>query len=146
MCYLYGKPNYTSVNKLRFDIVRQKYLLKGPNPLSNSQGIDMSVLPPCQQALKMHSFRANYQALTWRQADLAHSEIPDPLLHGWIKSAAGVLSIDWCKDWFPQQLVDIIYENGTHEDEAETEEFGEETVEDSYEEQDSSDYGSSDED
>ena len=29
------------------------------------------------------------------------------------KSANGVLLIDWCTDLFPQQLVDILYENQT---------------------------------
>ena len=51
--------------------------------------------------------------MIWRQADIPQPEIPQPLSHGWTKSANGVLSIDWCTDLFPQQLVDILYENQT---------------------------------
>ena len=108
VCHLYGKPRYNSTNKLRYDIVRQKYLLKGQNLLSSVKGLDISLLPPCQQALKMHSLRANYQAMIWRQADIPQPDISEPLSHGWTKSDYGALSIDWCVDLFPQQLVDIL--------------------------------------
>ena len=62
----------------------------------------------------MHILRANYQAMIWKQADIPQPEIPEPLSHGWTKSANGALSIDWCTDIFAQQLVDIfLYENQT---------------------------------
>ena len=103
MCHLYGKPNYN--NRLRYDIVRQKYLLKRQNPLSSIHGLDISLLSPCQQALRMHILRANYQAMIWRQADIPLPEIPEPLSHGWTKSANRVLSIDLCTDFLNSLLI-----------------------------------------
>ena len=84
--------------------------MKGQNPLSSLHGLDISLLPPCQQALKKHIMRANYQAMIWRQAYIAHPDIPHPSCHGWTMSANGVLCIDWCKDLVPQQLVDILHD------------------------------------
>ena len=117
VCHRYGKPTYTSTDKLRYDTVRQKYLLKGQSPLSSLRGRDISLLPPCRQALRMHCLRANYQAMIWRQADVPQPEIPDPSSHVWTKNTDGALSIYRCKDLFPKRLVDILYENQTANDE-----------------------------
>ena len=163
VCHLYGKPNHTSVNKLRYDLVRQKYHLKGKCPLSSIQGLDISLLPPCQQALRMHIMRANYQAMIWRQAYIALPDIPQPSGYGWTLGANGVLSIDWCTHLVPQQLVDILHDNKmsidddneiddtpTDNDDIEmstADEDGDE-IENEFEEDffDESDYASSDED
>ena len=98
VCHLYGKPTYTSTNRLRYDIFRQKYLMTGKTLLSSIHGL----LPLCQQALKMYSLRANYQAMIWRQTDIAQPEISEPSCHGRTKSDNGILSINWCTDLFPQ--------------------------------------------
>ena len=82
VCHLYGKPTHSNVNKLRFDLVTQKYFLKGQSPLSCVHGLDISLLPPCQQALRMHIMRANYQAHIWKQAHIGHPDIPNPSGHG----------------------------------------------------------------
>ena len=55
--------------------------------------------------------RANYQAMIWRQAYIALPDIPQPSGYGWTLGANGVLSIDWCTDLVPQQLVDILHDN-----------------------------------
>ena len=103
-----------------FDLVRQKYILKGQNPLSSLHGLDINLLPPCQQALKMHIMRANYQAMIWRQAYIAHPDIPYRFGHGWTTSANEVLSIDLCKVLVPLQLVDILHDyERTDEDDTE---------------------------
>ena len=86
--------------------------------LSSIHGLDISLLlPPCEQVLKMHSLRANYQATIWRQADIAQPEISEPFCHGWTKSDNGILSINLCTDLFSQQLVDILYDNQTNGEE-----------------------------
>lgn len=113
VCQLYGKPSYSSTNKLRHDLVRQKYIVKGQGVLSSIQGFDISLLPPCRAALKFHSLRANYQTLIWKQADIAEPDLPDPEDHGWKKDANGVLGIHWCSDFVPQQLADILSKSQT---------------------------------
>ncbi|GFS21420.1 DNA damage-inducible protein DIN7 [Elysia marginata] len=113
VCQRYVKPSYSSTNKLRHDLERQKYIVKGQNVLSSILGFDISLLPPCRAALKFHCLRANYQTLIWKQADIAQPDIPDPEDHGWKTDGNGVLSIHWCTDLVPQQLADILSESHT---------------------------------
>ncbi|GFR82592.1 hypothetical protein ElyMa_002366700 [Elysia marginata] len=56
----------------------------------------------------MHTLRANYQALIWKQADKIQPKISNPEFHCWKINDDGVLSIEWCKDLVPQQLADIL--------------------------------------
>ena len=63
VCCLYGRPKSKSINKTRYDLLRQKFDVgrqRGPL-LSNYNGTDLSLLPPCKSSLKMHMQRANYQ-------------------------------------------------------------------------------------
>ena len=90
VCQMYGvKPNDRSVDKIRYDRARQKYRPNGKSPLSCVKGLDISLLPHCQQALRKHILRANYQALIWRKADIAYPDIPHPSGHGWNLSEDG---------------------------------------------------------
>lgn len=43
-----------------------------------------SQLPPCRDTLRLHIYRANYQAAVWKRALDACAEIPTPVGHGWI--------------------------------------------------------------
>ena len=111
VCPMYGgKPNDRSVDKIRYDRARQKYRPNGKSLLSCVKGLDISLLPSCQQALRKHILHANYQALIWRKADIAYPDIHHPSGHGWNLSE-DILSIDWCEVPVPQQLVDILYDN-----------------------------------
>ena len=50
VCALYGKETYSTVDKLRYNKVRQSF--KGrKNILSSSDGVDLSQMPPCDQVL-----------------------------------------------------------------------------------------------
>ena len=80
---MYGKPKYTSVNKLRYDLFIQKYQPTSGNLLTSGDGIDLSLLPPCRDSLSMHIRRANYQALVWNSAQDCFPDIPEPIGHGW---------------------------------------------------------------
>ena len=118
---------------------------------SSIHGLDISLLPPCQQALKMHNLRANYHAMIWKQAHIAQPDFSEPSCYGWTKSDNGIVSINWCTDLFPQQLVDILYEKHTTNEEkrATDDDYQEEDAEeDQPGEKDSlnSDSNSSDED
>ena len=77
--------------------------------MSTFNGPDTSLLPPCEDALRMHYMRTNYQAMIWKNADTANPEIPAPEGHGWTFDSSGILTIDWSRSpVLPQQLVDIL--------------------------------------
>jgi hypothetical protein len=96
VCQLYGGgPNQTDVNKCRYDMFCTKQ--------SQSQS-----LPPCQDALKKHIQRANYQAAVWRRTLEANPEIPSPEGRGWFVKA-GHIEIDWMSlPPAPEALLELI--------------------------------------
>lgn len=125
VCKMYGKTSTSSVNKVRYDIVRQR-LSAGcrDEPLSSHKGVDLSLLPPCRSSLEKHMKQANYQALIWRSALEQYPKIPEPAGNGWTADSSGNLNIDWCDDpILPTELIDIlsdenIYEESDVEDDA----------------------------
>ena len=79
--------------------------------LTSYNGVDISLLPPCRENLKMHVRRANinYQALIWKKADQATPSILGPDGHGWNTNVEGGLEICWTNaNLMPQELADII--------------------------------------
>ncbi|KAG1660199.1 hypothetical protein GQR58_022121 [Nymphon striatum] len=73
-CSLYClNTSISDVNKLRYEMFRSR---KGD--ISSGQ------LPPCKDALKQQTNRANYQAAIWRRSLQNSPEIPSPTNgHGW---------------------------------------------------------------
>ena len=59
-CAIYGGATYTIVKKLRNDMFLKKYQ-SHIKVLDISNGMDMSLLPPCRSALEMHVREVNYQ-------------------------------------------------------------------------------------
>ena len=51
VCCMYGKPKYASINKLRYDLLLQKFRPISGNVLSSVDGIDLNLLPPCKDSL-----------------------------------------------------------------------------------------------
>lgn len=65
-------------------------------------------LPPCQDALRQHTKRANYQAAIWRRALFANHDVPSPENHGWIIQEEK-LSLNWMLlPPAPAALLDLI--------------------------------------
>lgn len=58
-CALYGRKRFTSVNNLRFIIIKEKCMTTAGN-IKINHNIDMSLLPPSSRALEQHVRRANY--------------------------------------------------------------------------------------
>jgi hypothetical protein len=84
-CALYGSKTLTDVNKLRYTMFCAK---KG--------NIESQQLPPCQDCLRKHILRANYQARVWRQCLIQRTDTPNPNGFGWtVSKETNVLSIDW---------------------------------------------------
>lgn len=111
VCCMYGKPSYSSVNKLRYDIFMQKFRPKSGKVLSASDGVDLSLLPPCQDSLYMHIQRANYQAYIWNNSIVHYPKIESPLDHGWELDENDKLDYKWTNgEILPVELIDIINE------------------------------------
>ena len=111
VCCMYGKPKYSSVNKLRYDLFIQKYQPASGSLLSSGDGVDLSPPPPCRDSLYMHIKRANYQTLLLNSTQERFPDIPEPIGHGWTTDDKGKLTYDWTYgDIMPQELTDIIGE------------------------------------
>ena len=56
--------------------------------------LDSHQLPPCQNTLRKHCERANYQSAIWRKSLQSSPQIPLPIGSGWCLRD-GKLTIDW---------------------------------------------------
>ena len=65
VCCMYGKSQFSSLNKLRYDSFSQRYQGTSRQVLSSFAGIDLSLLPRFRASLDVHAQRANYQAYIW---------------------------------------------------------------------------------
>ena len=106
---MFGKTFSSDVSKLLATIVRQRFMPGDDRPISQRKGLDLSQLPPCQNALMKHIKRANYQAMIWRQASQAQPNLPSPQENGWKQTSNNTLEIDWCDGQIlPNEIVDIL--------------------------------------
>ena len=97
------------INSLRYEKFIDRFSAKPGEVLTSYNGVDVSLLPPCRESLKMHMRRANYQVPTWKKADQATPIIPGPDRRGWNTNIKGELEISWTNsDLMPQELADII--------------------------------------
>ncbi|KAK5645586.1 hypothetical protein RI129_006886 [Pyrocoelia pectoralis] len=84
-CQLYSRgTNVAEVNNLRYNLFRSK---RGK--------IDSSQLPPCENVLRLHAKRANYQAFVWRQCLVPIVQEISLQDHGWTTDEEGNISITW---------------------------------------------------
>ncbi|GFR60182.1 DNA damage-inducible protein DIN7 [Elysia marginata] len=108
VCELYGKTLHTSVNKVRYDIVRQRFMGK-KGSISCNGGIDLCQMPPCNQVLLLHIQRANFQTLIWSNAVFQNPVIPKPEENGWQRNSVHELEVQWYKnDFIPDELTKIV--------------------------------------
>lgn len=145
VCAMYGKSTTSEINKVRYELFKQKFNPKSSSKLSSGDGVDLSLLPPCQSSLKMHINRANYQALLWKSASLQNPDIPGPDGHGW-KAEEGNLVYVWSDgDVLPPELSDILSQHpmenqDVHDDDDENVEIEFDNIDDIiFEEDDESD-------
>ena len=62
ICCMHGRPYHTNVNKLRYDMFAQRHQDESGQLLSSYDGVNLSLLPPFRDSLRIHNKRANYQA------------------------------------------------------------------------------------
>ena len=125
VCKMYhpNKPEYDNINKLRVDcfliphsfigsfslFFRQKFQSRSSEVLTSTDGIDLSLLPPCRSSLKMHIVHSNYQSLIWKSALVPYAATPSPIGNGWTKDEAGNLEYEWTDDFIlPPELLNIL--------------------------------------
>ena len=120
-----ANPGSDNVNKVRYDIFRSRYDATTPKlSLSNTGGIDLSLLPPCRSSLEMHCLRVNYQCYVWNHAHIGFSDVQSPIGLGWKLNEDGHIAVDWTKgDIIPPQLIDIMAE-ATPNDSTENDDSG----------------------
>ena len=82
-CSIYGSKAIKDVNELRYAIFCTK---KGD--------IESHQLPPCQDSLRNHIRRSNYQSLIWNRCPLPHQRIAALEQHGW-EYDGEVVSVKW---------------------------------------------------
>ena len=63
--------------------------------------IDLLLLPPCNDSLKLHVNRSNYVAKIWRQSEKDIIAYDDPQKHGW----NGDFSLQWVTKILPTEVV-----------------------------------------
>ena len=78
---MYGKSGILEVDECRYSLFASK----------QSQS---HCIPLCRDALKWHTFRANYQTAIWRRALEQTPQLPSPEGHGW-KIKEGQIDILW---------------------------------------------------
>ena len=89
VCAMYGKPTFSDIDKVRCAMFQSRYEPKSSQKtFSISNGIDLSLLPPCKSSLRMHSLRANYQCYIWKHSHIALTKIPSPIGSGWKQNDA----------------------------------------------------------
>lgn len=107
---IYGGATYANVNKLRYELFLQKYHSHTNTP-NISNGIDMSLLPPCCSAPDMHIRRVNYQVFVWIHSHENKPGPPDLDKSGW-KINGEEIEYDWVKGNLivPEQVINILCE------------------------------------
>ena len=84
VCHMYGKKK-KDVEKACYEIFKDVYEKKGKVQ-------DLSLLPPCKQALKLHCKRANYVAKMWKSSFMHEVELGNIEDNGW--SDQGEISLN----------------------------------------------------
>ena len=83
-CLMYSSnPETKDVNVLRYRLFCAR---KGE--------LESHQLPPCQDTLRKHCERANYQSAIWRRSLQSSPQIPSSIGSGWCLKD-GKLTIDW---------------------------------------------------
>ena len=96
VCLLYGRRR-KEVNGVRNFLFESKYL-------NQNKAMDISLLPPCQASLRLHTLRSNVVARIGKLSDKAQIQLPDLSQHGWTITNG----IKWIDKAFPDELEDLL--------------------------------------
>ena len=96
VCHMYGKKK-KDIDEVCYDIFKSVNEKKGKLQ-------DLSLLPPCKQALKCHCKRANYVAKMWKSSFEHEVELGDIKDNGW--SDAGEITL--VENALPEDVAKIL--------------------------------------
>ena len=103
---MYGKKK-VDVNEVRSEIFKDVYEKRGKTQ-------DLSLLPPCKQALQLHCKRANDVAKLWKSIFVQEIEVGNIEDNGWSDKG----EIAWGETVFTEDVTEFL-----EEDDGDTEEF-----------------------
>ena len=70
---------------------------------------DSRLLPPCQDTLRKHCQRANYQAAVWRRSLQNSPVLPSPIGNGWFMKRE-CLALDWMSgESAPKVVLELLF-------------------------------------
>ena len=84
VCLLYGSRGVKKIDDLRHQLFQKTYQ-------QNNKIIDLSLLPPCEQTLRLHSLRCTFVAKIWKNSDVCTLQEPPITNHG----CTGEREIQW---------------------------------------------------
>ena len=93
------------MNKARKDIFWEKLEKDG-------KVIGLSLLPPCQTSLELHSKRANFVAKMWRDASSPVLSPNDPSNHGWLPDT----TINGTEEAYPEEIAELLIDVSNGDD------------------------------
>eukprot|EP00794_Sanderia_malayensis_P010661 gene10661-biopygen8528 len=96
VCVLYGNKRISSVTLLRHKLFVQKFERE-------KKIIDLSLLPPCKENLRLHILRANYVAMIFWQANGLMLQLDAQVDHGWNESG----SVRWSDTCYPEDISEL---------------------------------------
>jgi hypothetical protein len=92
------------VNEARYAIFDRKYT-------KQNKAVDMSMLPPCQQTLKLHILRSSFIAEEWRSAVESSHDTGNILENGWTES----MELRWPETVMPEDVRELFVDNASEE-------------------------------
>ena len=106
VCKLYGVRK-SSVNLTRFEIFSKKHSVE-------NKIIDLSLLPPCQTSLRLHTLRASFISAMWKRSMEPVVELPSVKDNGWDDLG----KIEWISGKpFPEDVSELLMVDSESEDE-----------------------------
>ncbi|GFV92981.1 uncharacterized protein TNCV_3426931 [Trichonephila clavipes] len=113
LCHMYGVPNSSNVNDVRFYLFSETYQSKKlhDNFEKKCRSFDSSGLPPCKAELYQHLLRGRYVTKFWRNVHLKNLSSLSPLASGWIINDDKYDFIWFAVEQFPSSVADIVIKN-----------------------------------
>ena len=96
VCCMYGKAQFSSINKLRYDSFSQKYQSTSRQVLSSFAGMVLSLLPRFRASLDVHAQRAKLPSVY--MVSCTHKQFSNVLSldgHGWKIDEEGAIDYEW---------------------------------------------------
>lgn len=109
ICHIYGVPNSSNVNDVRFNLFAKNYQSKESDNFEKKiRNFDSSSLPPCKAELYYHLLRVRYVAKFWRNAHLKSPTSLSPTASGWIINDDRYDFVWFAGEQFPASVADVI--------------------------------------